>query len=249
MRIIKNIIYFFVISIIIQSCTDVQTGIIFKCQKCEKLIVDKTQTISVPFWKKGKYIVQEDNNSWCDICGNEKVLYSIIHRCDICGTDYKIQNEETLRYLEKKDSIIYGKCKGICSRVTIYDLVSLYNEFAGEGLESGKYTQAQEEKMWLLKGQNKYAVGEGTVEDVAKSVSSKVTEILTDGLLNIDDTHIILKLSNSHYANLYLLPNQKSKINSINKGDKIKFIGRLKSLGTGIMFKHNIDNCKIIGIN
>lgn len=249
MRKSKNIVFLFVISIIIQSCTQVQDGSVWKCKKCEKIIDEKKSTITVPFWDKDKYKIHEYHNSYCDKCGNEKVPYLITYRCDICGTNYKTQKAEALRSQEIKDTIMFGRCKGICSKVTIEDLVSLYNDFAGEGLDKGKYTEVQAKEMWLKKAQNKYAVGLGTVEDVAKSVSSKVTEIFTDGLVDIDDTHIILKLSDSHYANLFLLPSEKSKLKAINKGDKIKFVGRLKSLGTGILFKHDIDNCKIISIN
>lgn len=118
------------------------------------------------------------------------------------------------------------------------NLVKIYSDFAGAGL-FGKpiYTKLQVEKFWNDDYKGKAVIGFGTVDDVSET------------FLHLS-TYITIQVSSSHYVDLYLAINKENKsfLLKINKGDKIKFVGVLDELGTGIIFHHTIKNVRILAI-
>lgn len=72
------------------------------------------------------------------------------------------------------------------------------------------------------------------------------TEYLIEGVVSniISEQKFILRLASDQYANIYgnFSPDSMEKLISLsNTGAKISFIGSLKSLGTGLVFKHDFN--------
>jgi hypothetical protein len=246
MKKLKQFIYLLAVTIILQSCTDVKTGTIFKCKHCKKVITDNTEFVSVAFWKKKEYKVLEDFYSYCNICKNEMVPYTVTYNCRICKLNYEVKTLSIPRYNEPKNIVIDGLCNDICSKVKYFNLASIYDDFNGkENYESAKYTSANNNAMWAENYENQFILGEGKVINVDNHWY---------GGFDFGSTYIELEISKSHHADIYLMPSEEYKYKILNRGDNIKFIGRLKSLGIRL-FKgdksigNDIDSCKIISIN
>lgn len=261
MKKLKQFIYLLAVTIILQSCTDVKTGTIFKCKHCKKVITDNTEFVSVAFWKKKEYKVLVDFYSYCNICKNEIVTYTVTYNCRICKLNYEVKTLSIPRYNEPKNIVIDGICNDICSKVKYFNLSSIYDDFIGrEDEESAKYTSANKNKIWNESFQNQYIFGEGKVIDVDKDWyildgwTVKSVEERIPGYDNFGNTIIKVEISKYHQADLYLRPSDEHKYKLINRGDKIKFIGRLESLGHKSIWStesvgNKIDSCKILSIN
>lgn len=260
MRILKQFIYLLAVTIILQSCTDVKTGTILKCKHCKKIIKDNTEIVSVAFWKKKDYKVEENNYSYCNICRNELVPYTITYKCRICKLNYEVKTLSAPRYNEQTDIIIDGTCNDICSKVKYFNLASIYDDFIGrEDEKSAKYTSATKNKMWKENFQNQFVLGEGKVIDVDKDWyifdgwTVKSVDERMPGYDNFGNTIIKVEISKYHQADIYLRSSDENKYKLINRGDNIKFIGRLESFGNKSIWSdksvgNKIDSCKIISI-
>jgi len=162
------------------------------------------------------------------------------------NNDYKL-NYHNAVFLHADVEDLRAEIKRTISTLSIYskdhapqqlNLVKIYNDFAGEGLFGEPiYTELQAEQFWKDDYKGKLVIGFGTVDDVKERIFHL-------------GTYITIQVSSSHYVDLYLAPNEENKsfLLNINKGDKIKFIGVLDKLGTGIIIHHTIKNVRIIGI-
>lgn len=225
-------------SFIIISCADVKEGTVHVCKNCSKVISDETTTKSVLFLSKDSHKITEDLSGYCDSCGNEMVPYTVSHVCKVCNRVYKTDESLAKRKEEHTDEEVEGVCSDNCKNVTITDngLLQIYNDLAGEGLNNGKYTSVTKKDVWRNNYFHKYVIASGTVYDVREEFFG-------------DETYIDLQLSTSHYVSIYLKPSQKKYLKQLQKGATITFTGRLTELGTGIAFRHEIDNAEIIKID
>ena len=162
------------------------------------------------------------------------------------NSDYKNKYHNTVYFLQDVNKIKDNVDKTI-NKLSIYmaknkpreiNLVKLYNDFAGKGLFGDPiYTEIQAETYWNNDYKGKIIIGSGIVDNVKER------------FLNLG-TYITIQVTPAHYVDLYLAPSEENKsfLLSINKGNRIKFIGTLDRLGTGIMIHHTIKNVRIIGI-
>ena len=116
------------------------------------------------------------------------------------------------------------------------NLVKLYNDFAGEGMfGEPKYTDVQIVHFWKNDYKGKTIISSGTVYEIAETFFGT-------------STYITIKISTSHYVDLYLNSSEEEKLLGISKGQKIEFIGEIDYLGSGIITHHTIKHVKILDI-
>ena len=155
-------------SFLIISCADVKEGTVHVCKNCSKVILDETTTKSVLFLAKDSHKITEDLSGYCDSCGNEMVPYTVSHICKVCNRVYKTDESLAQRKEEHTNEEVAGVCSNNCKNVTISDngLLQIYNDLAGEGLETGKYTSVTKKDVWRNNYFHKYVIASGTVHDV-----------------------------------------------------------------------------------
>lgn len=121
----------FLLIVLICGCSQVETGKVTKCKHCGKEIENTVHSITVPFWESDKYDVVS-KLTYCDKCGNERVVYKTSYICKYCKSVYNTETNYTLRKKEISDRTVADKYCDKCGDELVASRVHIHCERCGK---------------------------------------------------------------------------------------------------------------------